>query len=83
MTQVPTWPTTIAAIMSSCEFAMGAADARAGRGYRSAYATWGSNRQWNYERGRAWGLLAPRLVTLKRNGKVTAEARRWFTNEIL
>jgi len=83
MTQVPTWPTTIDEIMSSSEFALGAIDARAGRGYRSAYATWGSNRQWNYERGRAWGVLAPRSVILKRDGKLTAQARRWFTNEIL
>jgi len=83
MTQIPTKTTTIDEIMASAEFALGAADARAGRDYRSAYATWGSNRQWNYERGRAWGVLAPRSVTLKRNGKITTEAKRWFTDGIL
>ena len=83
MSQVPTWPTTIDEIMSSFEFALGAIDARAGRGYRRAYAIWDIDRQWNYERGRQWGAQAPRSVTLKRNGKVTITARRWFTNEIL
>ena len=83
MTQIPTWPTTINAIMSSREFAWGVIDGRAGRGYRSAYATWGSNRQFDYERGRQWAAQAPRSVTLKRAGKVTAEARRWFTDGIL
>jgi len=83
MSQVPTRPTTLEKIMSSPEFALGAIDARAGRGYRNAYATWSGNRQWDYERGRQWAAQAPRAVALKRNGKVTAEARRWFGDEIL
>jgi len=81
--QVPIVPTTAEEIMASPYFALGAADQRAGRGFRSTYATWEGNDQWNYERGRAWAVLAPRSVTLKRDGKLTAEARRWFTNEIL
>jgi hypothetical protein len=81
--QVPEKPTTVATIMNSREFTLGVIDGRAGRGYRTAYATWGGNQQWNYERGRQWAAQAPRSVTLKRDGKLTAEARRWFTDEIL
>jgi len=62
--QVPTSLTTIDAIMNTREFALGVTDGRAGRGYRSAYATWDIDRQWNYERGRAWAALAPRSMAL-------------------
>jgi len=81
--QVPTSPTTIEEIMNSREFALGVIDFRAGRPHRSDYATWGGNRQWNYERGRQWAALAPRTVPVKRDGKLTAEAKRWFTHDIL
>jgi hypothetical protein len=30
------------------------------------------------ERGRAWAALTPRNIALKRGGKVTGEAIRWF-----
>jgi len=69
--------------MGTREFALGVIDGRARRGHRSDYATWDTNRQWNYERGRAWAALAPRSVVLKRNGEITAEAKRWFTDDIL
>jgi hypothetical protein len=72
--QVPTRPVTILAIMSTPHFALGVADARAGRPYRDRYQTWPTNPQWNYERGRQWARLVPTSVVLKRNGKVTAEA---------
>ncbi len=81
--QVLEIPTTIEAIMDSREFALGVIDGRAGRGHRSAYATWDGNQQWDYEHGRQWAALAPRSVVLKRNGKLTAEAKRWFTADIL
>jgi hypothetical protein len=82
--QVATFCTTIEAIMSSSHFALGVADRRAaGRGYRSAYATWDGNSQWNYERGRAWAVLAPRSVELRHNGKLSPEAIRWFHKDIL
>jgi hypothetical protein len=81
--QVATFPTTIEAIMNTREFVLGVIDARAGRGHRGDYATWKTNEQWNYERGRAWAALAPRSVVLKRNGEITAEAKRWFTADIL
>jgi hypothetical protein len=38
--QIPTYPTTIPAIMATPEFALGAADARAGRPYRDSYQAW-------------------------------------------
>src|SRR6516164_3223430 len=74
--QVPTSPTTVEAIMATREFALGVIDGRAGRGHRSDYATWGVDEQWNYERGRQWAALVPRAVALKRNGEITAEAKR-------
>jgi hypothetical protein len=78
--QVATSPTTIEAIMSSPHFVLGVADRRAGRGYRSAHAKWDIDGQWNYERGRAW---APRSVGLRRNGKLSPAAIRWFHEDIL
>src|SRR5262249_19931981 len=81
--QVPTFPTTIEEIMGTPEFVLGVIDGRAGRAHRSAYATWETNKQWNYERGRAWAALPPRSVVLKRNGEITVEAKRWFTADIL
>jgi len=81
--QVPTSPTTIEEIMDTREFLLGTIDYRAGRPHRSDYTRWNGNQQWNYERGRQWAALAPRSVALKRNGKLTAEAMRWFTRDIL
>ena len=82
--QIPTRPVTALEIMSAPEFALGVADARAGRPYRPGYDAWSdTNMKWNYERGRQWGRLAPRTVVLKRGGKVTAEAMRWYQKDIL
>ena len=68
--QVPTRVVTADEIMSSPEFALGVADARAGRGYHPDYDGWAnSNRCWNYERGRQWAQIAPCTVVLKRNGQ--------------
>jgi hypothetical protein len=83
MRQVPVFPTTIEEIMNTREFALGVIDGRAGRGHRSDYATWGTDAQWNYERGRAWAAIAPRSVQLKRDGRITAEAVKWFSDDIL
>jgi hypothetical protein len=77
--QVPTRPTTVEEIMSWPTFALGVADVRAGREFRAAYESWAdTNDRWNYERGRAWACVTQRNVVLKRNGKVTDEAIRWF-----
>jgi hypothetical protein len=81
--QVPVFPTTIQEIMSSPYFAFGAADRRAGRGYRAAYTVWDTNNQWDYERGRAWAVSAPRSVELRRDGKLNPAAIRWFHKDIL
>jgi hypothetical protein len=80
--EVPTVPTTIRAIMSAPEFALGVADARAGRPYRPGYESWDAGRQEDYERGRQWARVAPRSVTLKERGRVTAAAMRWYTRDI-
>jgi hypothetical protein len=82
MDQVPTAPTTVRAIMSTPEFALGVADARAGRPYRHAYECWDGNAQWNYERGRQWAQLAPRHIVLKQNGTITANAMRFYSRSI-
>jgi hypothetical protein len=81
--QVPVVPVTIAEIMSAPHFALGAADQRAGRGYRDDYETWGVNDQWGYERGRSWAIRAPRSVELRRNGKLNPAAIRWWHEDIL
>jgi hypothetical protein len=75
--QIPTVPITIDQIMAAPEFAIGVADARAGRAYHSNYEAWHGNRQWNYERGRQWARLVPRTVVLKRTGEITREAAAW------
>ena len=76
--QIPTIPTTAAWIMSQPQFALGVADARAGWGFHPAYDTWGTDAQWQYERGRQWARLTPTSVALKRNGKISAQALAWF-----
>ena len=76
--QVPTRPVSARWIMSQPAFALGAADARAGRGTHRDYDLWDTNGQWSYERGRAWATLTPRHVQLRRAGKITAEALAWF-----
>jgi hypothetical protein len=76
--QVPTRPTTARRIMSAPTFALGVADARAGRGIHRDYDRWDTNGQWNYERGRAWATLAPRHVVLRQGGEISAEALAWY-----
>ena len=50
--QVPTRPTTIDEIMLQPTFALGVADARAGRPYHRNYDLWRDcNLRWSYERG--------------------------------
>jgi hypothetical protein len=78
-----TEPTSAIWIMEQPTFAQGAADARARRGYPKAYEHWDYDDQWNYERGRQWAQLAPPSVKLKRKGKITFEAMRYYKPEIL
>jgi hypothetical protein len=81
--QVPTIGITLEEVMAWPHFALGAADARAGKPYRREYnsASWSTNDRWMYERGRMWAACAPRHVVLKRNGQVTAEAMRYFDRD--
>jgi hypothetical protein len=81
--QVPTRLATVEEIMSSPTFTLGVADVRAGRGYHSAYASWVTNDQWAYERGRQWAAVTPRSVALKRDGKVTSAAKGWYHDDII
>jgi hypothetical protein len=81
--QIPTVATTIEKIMSSHTFALGVADARAGRSMHRDYDGWHTNAQWNYERGRSWARLAPRHIKLKCGGKVTREATRYFSGDVI
>lgn len=78
MTNCRTIPITIAKIMGAPEFALGVADARAGRGQHPGYERWSVHGQWGYERGRIWAALAPRNLALKQAGQVSAEAIVWY-----
>ena len=51
-------PVSSRVIMRTKAFQAGVADVRQGRGYRPAYKSAGVKEQWNYERGRAWALIA-------------------------
>jgi hypothetical protein len=53
-------------------------DVRAGRPIRQAYDTWDTNAQWNYERGRVWGTLAPRDMPVRIGSRVNPAAIRFF-----
>jgi hypothetical protein len=64
--------------MSDPSFERGVRDARAGKPYPDSFDTWNVNAAWNYERGRAWASRVPASVVVKRNGRVTDEALRWF-----
>src|SRR5262249_30873330 len=76
--QVPTRPVSAHWIMSRPTFALGVADARAGRGTHRDYELWDISGQVNYELWRAWAMLTPRHVQLRRAGKITSEALAWF-----
>jgi hypothetical protein len=80
--QIPTRVTTRTEIMSSPHFSRGVADVRAGRGMHKDFDQWRTNDQWSYERGRCWARLAPRYVVLKHNGKITGEARKYYSDDI-
>jgi hypothetical protein len=76
--QVPTTGVTAEWIMKQRTFGFGVADTRAGLPPRADFDCWDGDAQWSYERGRVWGLLAPRNVQVRRAGKVTREALLWF-----
>ena len=80
--QVPTRAVSIGWIMTRPTFALGAADARAGRPYRADYDLWDTDGQWNYERGRCWARLAPRNLPLRRNGTLNPAAIDYYRDAI-
>jgi hypothetical protein len=77
--QINTRGTTLQAIMSSTAFGLGVRDVRTGRPARAAYTDWGTNFQWDYERGRAWATVAPRCMPLKIAGELNPAALRLGT----
>jgi hypothetical protein len=80
--QVATVPVTVEHVMRDPAFVLGAADVRAGLPFRRQYDLWGTNAQWNYERGRVWALLAPRHIKVRgRDGKVNPNAVAWFKKQ--
>jgi hypothetical protein len=64
--------------MSDPAFERGVRDARARRAFPSNFDTWETNSAWNYERGRVWAQRVPASVDLKRTGRITEEAVRWY-----
>jgi hypothetical protein len=76
--QISTTWTAIQWIMSDPAFEFGVRDIRAGRPFPGDFDDWDTNRQWNYERGRAFAKLVPRSVVLRRGGRLTQEAIDWF-----
>jgi hypothetical protein len=83
MSQVPTEWITLASIMSSKAFTLGVADKRAGRPPREMGAGVDNaqdydciNASWNYERGRAWAVVAPATMPLRIGGRLNPAALR-------
>jgi len=64
-------PTSFTQVVRSKEFSEGVADVRLGRAprYDDPIA-----RDWNYERGRQWALLAPMRMSTKIGGNANPEA---------
>jgi hypothetical protein len=80
--QEPTNMVSVLTIMRRRCFALGVADARAGKVPRPDYERWDPNRQWDYERGRQWALIAPRSIPLRKGGKLNPDAVKWYGNAI-
>ena len=76
---VRTTLTTFQAIMQRVTFALGVADARAGRPFHRDTDLWHPNDAWAYERGRLWATLVSRHVPLKIGGKINPEAVRLYS----
>jgi hypothetical protein len=91
--QVPTIGVSAETIMASAAFRRGVADARAGRSpdYDGGFALMplktppanlnsSTNRQWLYERGRLFGVLAPRdlQVIMPRAKRVNPKAIKFY-----
>lgn len=72
--QVPTRPITIRAIMSSPEFARGLDEVRRGLPLNPDIDRCDANSYWDYERGRAFGAIAPPAMPLRIGDEINPEA---------
>jgi hypothetical protein len=77
--QVPTSPASLHKIMRDSAFALGVQDYRAGLPLRDLHrkcnlSSYDIDQQWNYERGRAWAVVAPRTMPVRINGKLNPAA---------
>lgn len=64
----------IRSVIYTREFNLGVADGSKGLPYRPEYERWTTNDQWNYERGRLFGIATKGEVPVKINKKVTQQA---------
>jgi hypothetical protein len=71
--QVPTQAVSLTDIMGSLAFVAGTREVRGGLPLRTA-AYSKVNDQWNYERGRAWAVVAPRNMPLWVGGSLNPAA---------
>jgi hypothetical protein len=71
--QVPTERVSLVAIMSTRAFERGLRDARAGRPFVPSYGA-SIDDQWDYERGRAFAVVAPRRMPLRIGGELNPAA---------
>jgi hypothetical protein len=68
--------------MESREFVRGVEDVRAGRPARFDNYSWdqgdmpATDRQWAYEKGRQFAIIAPKTMPLRINGKLNLDALR-------
>jgi hypothetical protein len=77
--QVPTERVSLVAIMRTPAFAHGLRDARAGRPFDASYGGGNVDGAWNYERGRAFGKVAPRAMALWIGDRINPAAVRLCT----
>ena len=75
--QVETRYTTIPKIMRSAAFQRGVAEVRAGRPPDFDGIEDG-NDAWDYERGRQWAVIAPRMMPVMKGRKVNPQAVALF-----
>jgi len=72
---------TAAALIRTKYFMMGYKDKVAGKSFHSDYDTWQMNDQWNYERGRLYGTLAPQIYP--KDGQKVTKIAKWALNKFV
>jgi hypothetical protein len=81
--QVPTTFVTLIAVMTSAAFERGLKDVRAGRPFDARYGGGNIDSAWGYERGRAFGMVAPHRMPLWVGDKINPAAVRLCAGVIL